>query len=322
MTYIAGIDIGGTKCAVSIGKVTEDGIQIIDKVKMATPHEPRLAIAAMIVALQELQQKHRSFAIESIGISCGGPLDSERGIILSPPNLSNWDKVDIITPIVHAFHIPAGIQNDANACALAEWMWGAGKGCKNMIFLTFGTGMGAGLILNNQLYIGANDMAGEVGHLRLEDDGPEGYHKNGSFEGFCSGGGIAKLAKSMTKEYIELGKQTKILTIQPDLSNITTANVGAAASQGDELACEIFRLVGEKLGKGLSILIDILNPEKIVIGSIFMRQEHLLRIPMEEVIAKEALANSNKVCSIVPAGLGEEIGDYAALSVAMNLIRK
>jgi glucokinase len=201
-------------------------------------------------------------------------------------------------------------------------MWGAGKGCSNMIFLTFGTGMGAGLILNNQLYVGTNDMAGEVGHIRLEEDGPVGYHKAGSFEGFCSGGGIAKLAVSMVNDYIEHGGQTQLLNLQPEISMLTTADVGLAASQGDELALSIFELVGEKLGKGLSVLIDVLNPQRVVIGSIFMRQEKLLRKPMERVIAREALSDSSKACEIVSAGLGEQIGDYAALSVAMNLIRR
>jgi glucokinase len=322
MKYVAGIDIGGTKCAVSIGKVSDDQIEIVDKIKMATPYEPSEAISALLDALRSLLIKHQDKSIESIGISCGSPLDSEKGLILSPPNLSNWDQVDIVTPFVEAFHVPCRIQNDANACALAEWMWGAGKGCKNMIFLTFGTGMGAGLILNNQLYVGANDMAGEVGHIRLEEDGPVGYHKAGSFEGFCSGGGIAKLAISMVKEYTDQGRQTEILNIQPVLDKVTTADVGMAAERGDELANKIFHLVGEKLGKGLAVLIDILNPQRIVIGSIFMRQEGLLREPMETIIAKEALSYSSKVCEIVPAGLGEQIGDFAAFSVAMNAIRR
>ena len=320
MQYVAGIDIGGTKCAVSIGKVTNGNIQIIDKIKMPTPYEPANAVNDMVSGLKNLLDKHKEIELKSIGISCGSPLDSERGFILSPPNLSNWRKIDIVTPFEKEFHVPAGLQNDANACALAEWMWGAGKGCRNMVFLTFGTGMGAGLILNNRLYVGANDMAGEVGHIRIEEDGPVGYHKPGSFEGFCSGGGIARLSVSMIQEYMNQGKTTSILKIQPDINSITTADVGRAAKEGDELATHIFRIVGEKLGKGLSVLIDILNPERIIIGSIFLRQEELLRKPMEEAIKKEALGYSSQACKIVAAGLGEQIGDYAAFSVAMNII--
>ena len=322
MITVAGIDIGGTKCAVSIGKITEGGIQVIDKVKIATPDRPEEAINELVVMLQSLLHKHESITLESIGISCGSPLNSELGLILSPPNLSHWERVDIVSPFIDNFHVPTSVQNDANACALAEWMWGAGKGCKNMIFLTFGTGMGAGLILNNQLYVGANDMAGEVGHIRLEEDGPVGYHKAGSFEGYCSGGGIAKLAISMVKEFTAKGGRTVLLNQQTEFTKLTAAEVGLAAAQGDELALHIFEVVGEKLGKGLSVLIDVLNPQRIVIGSIFMRQEKLLRGPMEKVIAREALSYSREVCEIVPAGLGEQIGDYAALSVAMNRLRR
>jgi glucokinase len=321
MMYVAGIDIGGTKCAVSIGRVADTGVEIVDKIKIPTPKEPSDAINSLLDSLKALIIKHKDIKLDSIGISCGSPLDSEKGLILSPPNLSNWDNVDIITPFKECFQVPTALQNDANACALAEWMWGAGKGCRNMIFLTFGTGMGAGLILNGRLYVGTNDMAGEVGHIRLEEDGPVGYHKAGSFEGFCSGGGIAKLAVNMVKEYQETGKQTDILKIQPDITKITTADVGLAAGYGDELALRIFHTVGEKLGKGLSVLIDVLNPERIVIGSIFLRQEQLLRTPMEQMIQKEALNYNSQVCKIVPAGLGEQIGDYAAFSVAMNAIR-
>lgn len=322
MNYIAGIDIGGTKCAVSIGKAEAGGVEILDKIKLPTPYDPYQAIAKLIEALKALLSDHKDIKLDSIGISCGSPLDSERGLILAPPNLSNWDNIDIVTPFKECFHVPAALQNDANACALAEWLWGAGKGCRNMIFLTFGTGMGAGLILNGSLYVGTNDMAGEVGHIRIEEDGPEGYHKAGSFEGFCSGGGIAKLAAGMVKEYRTTGKYTELLKLQPDIDHITTADVGLAAQNGDELALKIFRMVGEKLGKGLSILIDVLNPERIVIGSIFLRQEQILRAPMEEIIQQEALSYNRQVCRIVPAGLGEQIGDYAALSVAMNAIRK
>lgn len=322
MHCIAGIDIGGTKCAVSLGIVSEAGATIIDKIKIPTPYEPEEAIKAMVSNLKELISKHPDQKIESIGISCGSPLDSEKGFILSPPNLSHWDQIDVVTPFTTAFGVPAAVQNDANACALAEWMWGAGKGYRNMIFMTFGTGLGAGLILNNQLYVGANDMAGEVGHIRLEEEGPIGYHKAGSFEGFCSGGGIARLAKSMVEKYRIQNKTTHILELQPDIAQITTADVGQAAAEGDELAIRIFHTVGEKLGKGISILIDVLNPECIVIGSIFLRQEKLLREGMESVIEKEALSYSRKACKIVAAGLGEEVGDYAALSVAMNIIRR
>lgn len=322
MNCVGGVDIGGTKCAVSIGVVSEKGVDIIDKIKFPTPGDPKEAVEALVSNLKLLSEKHPDKRMESIGVSCGSPLDSARGLILSPPHLSNWDHIDVVTPFTKAFGVPAAVQNDANACALAEWMWGAGKGTRNMIFMTFGTGLGAGLILNGELYAGTNDMAGEVGHIRLEEDGPVGYGKAGSFEGFCSGAGIAELAKPLIKDYRDRNMETGILRIQPEIAKLTTADVGLAASEGDELAIRIFKTVGEKLGKGISILIDVLNPECIVIGSIFLRQEKLLRDAMEAVIAREALSWNRGVCKIAAAGLGEEVGDYAAFSVAMNIIRR
>lgn len=319
MSYLVGIDIGGTKCAVSIGKQKESGVDLQYKVKFPTPENPQKAVETLIFTLRSLLQEHPEVQAEAIGISCGGPLDSKKGVILSPPNLPGWKEIDVVTPFSEAFGVPTALQNDANACALAEWLWGAGKGVQNMIFLTFGTGLGAGLILDGKLYLGTNDMAGEVGHVRLREEGPEGYGKRGSFEGFCSGGGIARYAVGQIESWKTQGKETGILKPGQCPCDVTTEDIGMAAESGDELALEIMHHTGRMLGRGVAMLIDILNPQKIVIGSIFLRQQKLLRAPMEEIIAREALSYSRCVCEIVPAGLGEQLGDYAALSVAGNL---
>jgi glucokinase len=214
--------------------------------------------------------------------------------------------------------VPTAIQNDANACALAEWMMGAGKGTSNMIFLTFGTGMGAGLILNRQLYAGTNDLGGEVGHIRLAPDGPVGFGKAGSFEGFCSGGGIAQLAKKMVKEKLENNQSVSFCPLITDIEKIDTKMVALAALDGDKLAKEIIEISARYLGMGLSILIDILNPECIVIGSIYARNEQLFKPIVDKVLQAEAIPAAVKVCQIKPAELGESIGDFAALCVAVN----
>ena len=177
--------MGGTKCAVIHGKIDDSGISIVNKIKFPTGIDmaPNAVIEKIIDAIRELGAD-----AEAIGISCGGPLDSESGTILSPPNLPLWDNIHICDILKKEFNIPCYLQNDADACALAEWQFGAGKGAENMLFMTFGTGLGAGLILDGKLYSGTNDMAGEIGHIRLETSGPVGYGKSGSFEGFCSGG--------------------------------------------------------------------------------------------------------------------------------------
>ncbi len=322
MNYLAGIDIGGTKCAVTIGKEEGAHISILYKEKFPTQGKPEEVVKKLVDTLEQMVSAHPEVTLSAVGISCGSPLDSEKGLILCPPNLPDWDRIDVVSPFSEKFGVPAGVQNDANACALAEWLWGAGKGSRNMVFLTFGTGLGAGLILDGRIYTGTNDMAGEAGHVRLEHDGPEGYGKHGSFEGFCSGGGIARYAVPKVKAWLAAGKKTSILDRGQLPEKVTAQDVGAAAQEGDELGIAILQDTGRMLGKGLAMLMDILNPEKIVIGSIFLRQEQILRRPMEEVIEQEALSYTRQVCEIVPAGLGEQLGDYAALSVAGNLLKK
>ncbi|UVI32250.1 ROK family protein [Paenibacillus spongiae] len=320
MSVLAGVDIGGTKCAVCLGREAGDGVELIGKRMFPTPSSPEAAIGEFIRKLDELIAEHGTGLPRAIGISCGGPLDSKAGTILSPPNLPNWDRIDVVTPLRERYGVPVGLQNDANACALAEWKWGAGKGRANMIFLTFGTGMGAGLVLNGKLYSGTNDMAGEVGHVRMEKAGPVGYGKAGSFEGFCSGGGIARLARDMAEARLLAGDKPMFCHNAEALNGITTKAVAEAAAAGDELALEVFGIVGRKLGRGLAILVDILNPEIIVIGSIYSRQLGLLEeITMNE-LRQEALPLAVDVCRVVPAALSENIGDLAALSVALNTL--
>ena len=303
---ILGIDIGGTKCAVVWGN--ENG-EIIKKEKFATTD-----CNSTIAKLLEIAKTDLNF--EAIGISCGGPLDSEKGIIKSPPNLPGWDNIEIVNILKTEFGVPVFLKNDADACALAEWKYGAGKGTQHMLFLTFGTGLGAGLILGGRLYSGACDMAGEVGHIRLSDFGPVGYGKAGSFEGFCSGGGIAQLAKSYVMEEIQMGKAPSICPTMEELNTLTAEKVCVAAREGDVLAKKIISKCGQMLGVGLSIVMDILNPEKIVIGSVFTRARDLLWPEAEKVILEETLEYTRGVCEVVPCGLTESVGDIAALTVA------
>ncbi len=302
-----GIDIGGTKCALVLGD--EEG-NIVKKVRFET-----LDKDATIAKFIEIGHEMGSF--QSIGISCGGPLDSKKGVIMSPPNLVGWDDVPICEILEKEFSVPVHLCNDANACALAEWKFGAGRGSQNMVFLTFGTGLGAGLILDGKLYSGTNDMAGEVGHMRLSSFGPVGYGKSGSFEGFCSGGGIAQLGKTLALEKLQQGTSAAYCKSAAELENVTAKSIADAANAGDETAKRVYEICAEQLGRGLAVIVDILNPEKIVIGSIFQRSENLLRESMEKTLKEESLALSRGVCEIVAAELEESLGDMAALSTAM-----
>ena len=308
-----GFDIGGTKCAVSVGHEENGKLLITQKETIPTDLSisPYEMIDRMCALADRMTDDH-----SLIGISCGGPLDSKRGIILSPPNLHGWDEVQIVEYLKKRYNGTVALQNDANACAIAEWKYGAGKGCENMIFLTFGTGMGAGLILNSRLYAGTSDMAGEIGHVRIGEYGPVGYGKCGSFEGFCSGNGIAQIGRAFAMESLQQGHSVSYCPSADELPLVTAKKIAECAQAGHEDAKRVYTLCAEKLGMGLSILIDVLNPERIVIGSVYLRSESLLRDTMMQIIERETLLHARTVCEIVPAGLGERIGDYAALSVA------
>lgn len=322
--YTLGFDIGGTKCAVVLGsgeipeKISEDFI--IDKIRFDTvqPRGWQKIVEELFVSAETILERNGIEAeqVLACGISCGGPLDSKKGIIMCPPNLPDWDNVPLVEMTEKRLGIKTYLQNDANACALAEWRFGAGKGTRNMVFLTFGTGMGAGLILDGRLYSGTNDMAGEVGHIRLAESGPVGYGKKGSFEGFCSGGGIADLAKQTVLSKLSRGIVPSFCKDESQLDGITARSVAEAAYGGDETALEIYGICGEYLGRGLAVIIDILNPEAVVIGSIYQRSSSLLQQKTEQYLKAEALSQAVSVCRILPAALGDSIGDYAALGVA------
>ncbi len=314
--YFIGIDIGGTKCAIVIGNIE---FKIFKRVQFETKTERGYVeiIEEFFSNLDLFFQEFPKEQVKQIGISCGGPLDSEKGFIYSPPNLPGWDNVPIIKIFEEKYGIPTAIQNDANASALAEWLMGAGKGTRNMIFLTFGTGMGSGLILNGQLYAGTNDLGGEVGHIRLADDGPVGFGKAGSFEGFCSGGGIAQLANTVVTKRVAEGVNTDFCNLE-NTKDMTAKKVAIAANNGDTVANEIIKISGEYLGKALAILIDTLNPQCIVIGSIYARNVQLFNPHINRMLEKEAIPAAVEVCEIKPALLGDSIGDYAALCVAIN----
>ncbi len=313
---VLGFDIGGTKCAVILAREIDNNIVFLDRYEMKTNTDWKFVVDSLINhGLNMLNHNNISDGNYKVGISCGGPLDNKKGIIKSPPNLPGWDDVPIVDYIYEKIGVRGKLQNDADACALAEWKYGAGIGAENIIFLTFGTGLGAGLILNGRLYTGASNMAGEVGHISLEKEGPIGYGKVGSFEGFCSGGGIAQLAKEKARFLQEKG--IKASFIKTDIENITTKDVAESAEKGNVDALEIFELSGKYFGRGLSILIDILNPEKIIVGSIFERSGKFLEKTMYEEIEKEALEISRNAVEIVPAKLGDKIGDYGAVVTAL-----
>ena len=313
--YLLGFDIGGTKCAVTTARWENEEITLLKK--SSCPTDKSISPEKMIEKLIALADEILEEKPDRIGVSCGGPLDSKKGVILNPPNLQGWINVKITEQLTNHYHVPAMLQNDANACAVAEWKFGAGRGKSNLVFMTFGTGLGAGLILDGKLYCGTNDNAGEVGHIRLDRFGPVGFGKAGSFEGFCSGGGIAQLGYMKALEMAQSGKYPAYFKAGMTQADVNAKSIAIAAENGDPTAIEVYALCGKQLGRGLSVIIDILNPEAIIIGSIFTRSRNLLWEHAKKEIEKEALPLAAGCCEVLSAELGENIGDYAAIATAI-----
>lgn len=302
---ILGFDIGGTKTAVVLG--TRDGT-IVQRKEIRTGADRGFpTVFEEICRLGEEVRLTSGEDVEAASVSIGGPLDVQRGIILSPPNLPGWDEIPLKQLLSDRFQLPVYIEHDGNAGALAEWMFGAARGKQNVIFLTMGTGFGAGFILNGRLYRGTTDMAGEIGHLRIAEDGPLCYGKAGSLEGYASGTGIAMLAQKMFP-----AQWPPMMTVR-DLAGECRA--------GSAEARAVFTLASKRFGRGLALLIDTLNPECIVLGGLGMRVHDVLVTPALKVAEEESLPRAWKACQIVPAELGESIGDRAALCAAIDQSR-
>ncbi len=299
---ILGLDIGGTKTAAVLG--TRQGeIQWRKQIPTNTDRSFQSAFSD-ITALAREALAGMPDHVEAISVSIGGPLDVLRGIVKSPPNLPGWDEIPLKRLLKEQFSCPVFIEHDGNAGALAEFYFGAGRSFRNIIFLTMGTGFGAGLILDGRLYRGTNDTAGEIGHIRVAEEGPLCYGKPGSLEGFGSGTGMAKLAQAMF----------------PSVWNesTTVSDLYDAYRRGSPEARQVFEKAGMYLGRAFAMIGDLLNPERIILGGLGVRIGDAFLPVAESVFREETLPQVRAVCQIVPAYLGEAIGDIASLCAAID----
>ena len=305
---IIGLDIGGTKFAALEGDRKGD---ILARTQHPTLTERGFedTFERLCAVIDQVlgDARARGRRVVAISVSIGGPLDIERGIIYSPPNLPGWDAIPLKDLLQQRFDLPVYVEHDGNAGALAEWRFGAGIGAQNLVFLTMGTGLGGGIILNGQLYRGSSDLAGEVGHIRIAPDGPLAYGKRGSWEGLCAGPAFAVRGREMYPQ--RWGE------------DVTTPEITRLALEGDADALDVVERVATYLGQGLAILADVLNPEIIVIGSMAVRLGEILLAPARRAMKEEALPGTYVACRVVMAALGERIGDIAALCAAMEGLR-
>lgn len=309
---IVGLDIGGTKSSVVLG--TTDG-KILDKATAPTEIDqgPDATILRLISDTRTLLSRN-SISTDTVmgaGICSGGPLDSAEGVIYRPANLPGWDAVPIKRLVEDALHLPAVLENDADCCALAELFFGAARGKKNIVSFTWGTGIGAGVIINGRLYSGTTGLAGEIGHITYIPGGRLCQcGKLGCIEAYASGSSIARIAR----ERVSSGE---ISTLE-DPTSITTERVCDAARSGDSLAAEVLTDAAKAMGHAVSLAAHTLNPEIITLGTMAVKAGDLLMPELMQVVDAEVWEQARKSLVILPTPLEDRVQDLAAISAFLG----
>ena len=321
-THVVGIDIGGTKLATVVADSTG---HILSKVRKPTLAEkgPEYALQLLFemvretVASADLAQE----SVSAIGVSCGGPLDTKTGVVYSPPNLPGWDALPLKAQLESEFHIPVTIENDANASALAEYRFGGGRGYEAVLYITMSTGIGGGIVIDGQIYHGANDSAGEVGHQILLPDGPRcGCGKRGCLEALCSGPAIARRAQDTIQKQLVDGTESATALLKlanGHIKNVKSEHVLEAAQTGDILALQLVEETAYYMGWGIANLVNILNPDIVLLGTIAIAAGDLLLNPIRKNVSKFAMTRPTEAVKIAPAQLGDALGDLAAIALVV-----
>lgn len=313
--YVIGVDLGGTKILTALANL--EGT-ILHRVLVDTgANDPTEAVVGRIIETVEQVLRDGGASkeeVKRIGIGSPGTLNIEKGIVLQSPNL-RWWNVPVVEMMESVLKIPVLLENDANAAALAEHAFGAGKGARNMVYMTISTGIGGGIIINNTLLHGACDSAGEIGHHTIDPDGPRcGCGNYGCLEAMASGTALGRYGR----EAVEQGAETMMQTMVQSIEEVNGAIVTKAAEAGDPVAQEIVKKVGSYIGIGIANLINILNPGRVVLGGGVMKSGHLFYDTIMQTVEARAMEAPRKCCEIVFAELGSDVGVQGAIAVALN----
>lgn len=309
--FAIGIDVGGTKIAA--GLVNRAG-NILHRytTRAHSEQQPEVVIRAIEEAYRCLVKESRVEAaeIEAVGLGFPGNTNGPAGIVLVSSNLPAWSHFPLRDTLIERLGVPVILDNDTNLGAVGEHRYGAGRGARNMGYVTFSTGYGLGIIINNGLYVGHTGTAGEVGHTVIDIGGPPcTCGKNGCVMAYASGVGISRMAY----EQIHAGADTLLRQMAPpDGRRISGEMVAAAAQQGDTVACDILRKAGYYGGVGLSMIVEILNPELIVVGGGLVRIGSLLWDPMLVAMREHVQPELWDSVRVVPWQLGDDLGIIGA----------
>lgn len=314
--YVLGIDIGGTKLAA--GVVTLSGEVISqDRVPTLAAQGPDPVIDRLIALCRHVVELAGVAwsDIAAAGVGCGGPLDPNTGVIMEPPNLPGWIDIPLVQRLQDALGISVYLDNDANAAALGEHRFGAGQGVANMVYLTISTGIGGGIIIDNQLYQGQNGNAGEIGHMSVVFNGREcNCGSRGCLEAYASGTNIAARAR----EAVLAGEPSRLVELAGGLPDkINGEVVDQAIRAGDPVATRIWDETMEILGAGIANVINIFNPSRVVLGGGITNFGDRLFSPIRRIALSRAMGPLAQVVDIVPAELGGQVGVLGAAAVAM-----
>jgi glucokinase len=318
--YIMAVDLGGTQIRAAL---CDAAGQIYRRVAKPTLAEegPEPVIQRITDAIAEALDGSTADEISGIGIGSPGPLDPMTGVVLSAPNLPGWHDVPLRSIVSEKFDRPAYLGNDANVAGLAETLYGAARGVRDVIYLTISTGVGSGIIVDGRMLLGTRGLAGEAGHTVVAADGPLcGCGNRGCVEAFASGTGI----RSYVLEQIAAGVETSVLAlVGGDRDRIGARIVAEAARLGDPLSQEAFRRAGRYLGIGVTNLLYLFNPRMVVLGGSVTKAGPLLTEPMWEAICSLAKPGYIEGLSIVPAALGDDVvllGAVALVAQEQNLL--
>ena len=312
MRYIVGIDLGGTN--IVAGTVSEDGSEILGVLSEPTGAEG--GADAVVDRIVRLAKKSIAASkvqdIAGVGIGSPGPLDTKTGVVLLTPNLG-WVNMPLRDRVAAGLGLPAALDNDANCAIYGEWWRGAARGVDYVVGLTIGTGIGGGIVLGGDVYRGASDIAGEIGHMTIDSTGRLCKCGNyGCLEAYASGPAIAARATEGT----QAGADTSLPRyVDNDLSKITAQVVYQAAHDGDEFALEVVRDTAKFLGAGVASLINIFNPQVVVIcGGVTLAGDKLF-VPLRGEVKRRAFKPAVDVCRILPGELPGTAGVYGAAAV-------
>lgn len=311
-----GVDIGGT--SVKLGLIDGKG-KILLRDSFSTKGVPGKAafIEKLCDHVRTLSSEagRRGLKLSGVGIGAPGPIDVERGFVYSFPNIPGWENTPFKKILVKKLKMPVFVDNDANVMAMAEFYFGAGRGSKNMIALTLGTGVGGGMVIDGRLFHGSTFSAAEIGHFQINEDGPLCACGNrGCIEAYVGNGYIVRDVlkrlkggrKSLLTRWIKEGKE-----LSPKL-------IKDAARAGDRFSKEFWVETGEKLGTALAGLANILNPDRIVLGGGVAQEAEILFGAVRRTIAKKAFPIAARSAKVMPAKLGAEAGLVGAAALALS----